>query len=481
MFLFYLFLSILNIIVSKNEKLIFVETIFRHGARAPIKVNNSRDLMGVNWNYTGELTAIGKRMEYLLGVYNRERYIQNFKFLSEKYDPHEILIYSSDINRTLISISSLLQALYPMSNETGDKLNKEQLTTAVPPLNISCEEIDDKINTLKDSALPNYMNIFPIHFITIENTTDQCVAKIKEISNQNSQNKKIILDFVEEFNKNFSKQLNQAYERPKENKFNFSFIFPIYDAMICDITEGKDKDISDFCKMNNIDMDTYIAKRYEAEAIQYRDSYFGDDKNEVILFYITPVFKQMIYNMKRKIDDDIKGNPSLKNVSDFSVPKMVIISGHDTTLSSNELFFIKYFGLKMEQYEYPRYASQINYEIRRDEDITGKSLNYSDYKLSYYFNNKLLLNISFDKFVEKVESVIWSNERMDQFCFGEKKKETKVFKEDEIEASLIIIIIMGFIILILVIVIIFLVIKLTYRKDDLFESFKDNKLLNDGK
>ena len=251
--------------------------------------------------------------------------------------------------------------------------------------------------------------------------------------------------------------------------------------MICDITEGKEKDISDFCEMNNIDMDTYIEKRYEVEAIQYRDSYFGDDKNEVILFYITPVFKQMIYNMKRKIDDDIKGNPSLKNVSDFSVPKMVIISGHDTTLSSNELFFIKYFGLKMEQYEYPRYASQINYEIRRDEDISGKTLNYSDYKLSYYFNNELLLNISFDKFVEKVESVIWSNERMDQFCFGEKKKETKVFKEDEIEASLIIIIIMGFIILILVIVIIFLVIKLTYRKDDLFESFKDNKLLNDGK
>ena len=481
MFLFYLFLFILNIISSKNEKLIFVETIFRHGARAPIKVNKTKDLMGASWNYTGELTAIGKRMEYLLGVYNRERYIKNFTFLSENYDPHELLIYSSDNNRTLISISSLLQALYPMSNETGDKLNEEQLSTAFPPLNISCDEIDDKINILKDSALPNYMNIFPIHFITLENTTKECVEKIKELTNKNAQEKKIILDFVEEFNKNYSEQLNQAYQRPSGNKFNFSFIFPIYDAMICDITEGKDRDISKFCKSNNIDMNNYISKRYEVETINYRDYYFGDDNNEVILFYSTPVFRQMIYNMKRKIDDDIKGNPSLKNVSDFSVPKMVIISGHDTTLSAHELIFIKYFGLKMEQYEYPKYASQINYEIRRDDDISGKTLNYSDYKLSYYFNNKLLLNISFEKFVEKVENVLWSNERMDKFCFGDKKKEIKVLKEEEIEASLVIIIIMGFTILILVIVIIFLVIKLTYKKDDLFESFKDNRLLNDGK
>ena len=475
---FYIFFFILKIIVSKNEALIFVETLFRHGARGPIKLNNSIDILGQKWNYPGELTPIGKRMEYLLGVYYRDRYIKKFKFLSEKFDPHELLIYSSDVNRTLLSVSSLLQGLYPMSKETGDKLNEEQLKTSVPPVNITCEEIDDKRINLNDSALPNYMNIFPIHFITLENTTNECAEKVKEINIKNTQDKKIIIDFVEEFNKNFSKQLNEAYNKPEGNKFDFNSILYIYDSMICDLTEGKD--ISEFCNKYNIDMDTYTARRYELLAIVFRDFLYGDDNNEVNLFYNTRVFRQMIYNMKRKIDDDIMGNPNLKNVSDFSIPKMVMISGHDLTLTAHEMFFIKFFGLNIETFKFPTYASQISYEIRRDEDISGKILNYSDYKVSYYFNEKLLLNVSFDKFIETVENVIWSDERMDRFCFGEKKEEQ--MEEEQMEINSIIIIIMGFIILILVFVIIYLVIKLTYKKDDLFgDSFKDNRLIKDDK
>ena len=42
-------------------------------------------------------------------------------------------------------------------------------------------------------------------------------------------------------------------------------------------------------------------------------------------------------------------------------------SGHDTTLTVLEMFFIKYFGLKFEEFEYPKFCSQISYEITRDE------------------------------------------------------------------------------------------------------------------
>ena len=87
---FYLPIIILSLATISNEKLVFVETIFRHGARGPNRLNDTKqDLLGVVWPAPAELTAIGKRMEYILGLYNRRRYITGENpFLSKKFDPH---------------------------------------------------------------------------------------------------------------------------------------------------------------------------------------------------------------------------------------------------------------------------------------------------------------------------------------------------------------------------------------------------------
>ena len=167
-FLFYYFLIIYILSFSKNEKLIFVELQCRHGARAPIELNeNNDDLLKEKWSNVGELTGIGQRMEYVLGLKNRYNYITNkYKFLSEKFDPHELLVYSTFLNRTLLSMTSQLQGLYPMSSKKGEILNFQQKEFFTPPVNISYEEIEKEINNLNESALPNYMTIIPIHMIS---------------------------------------------------------------------------------------------------------------------------------------------------------------------------------------------------------------------------------------------------------------------------------------------------------------------------
>lgn len=470
--LFLLINIITNFIFSKSEKLIFTELLSRHGARAPLSLNEKgEDLLGIQWDAPGELTPIGKRMEYLLGLRNRERYIKRKdSLLSEEFDPHELVVFSSDINRTLLSMQSQLQGLYPILPEKKDTLNPDQNETSIPPINIS-GIVDDLIN---GTSLPNGMTIIPIHYIVLKNITPECQSKIKEFNLFNSQNKKEILNLVKEFNKNYSEVLNLKYNKSENHQYNMSAINSICDTAIADNTEGKN--ISEFISYIGAEKESFMTMCYNVLAINFRDYIFGDENNEVILFYNSLIFRDMIKYMQARIEDDINGDNNKKNVSDYNTPKMVILSGHDTTLSAHEMFFIKFFEKELSSYKYPTYTSQISYEIIRedvDENLRD-SLNISNYNVLYYFNDELLLNITFDKFKNTIEKNIWKGERMDEFCFGKKEKPF-------MELEIIIIIALGILILALVIVMIILIVKLkkSKKKDIRINSADDNRLVDD--
>ena len=73
--------SIFSSYSNNGEKLIFVVTHFRHGARAPQSINSDfYDLLGEKWTNPGELTGMGQRMHYILGIRNRKRllWMKNF-------------------------------------------------------------------------------------------------------------------------------------------------------------------------------------------------------------------------------------------------------------------------------------------------------------------------------------------------------------------------------------------------------------------
>ncbi len=160
-------LLFISISVSNSDKLIFVSTHFRHGARAPMKVNSEYiDHVKEKWTNPGELTAIGQRQHYILGLRNRLRYIKNtYQFLSEKFDSHEILIYSSAFNRTILSAFAQLQGLYPSDDNLGLTLSKEQETYAVPDIDIDNNFINEKIDKIKGYAMPNLMTLIPVRMI----------------------------------------------------------------------------------------------------------------------------------------------------------------------------------------------------------------------------------------------------------------------------------------------------------------------------
>jgi hypothetical protein len=61
----------------------------------------------------GQLTPTGMRLRYLLGRYNRQKYVYQEKLLSKNFKPGEVYIQSTDYNRTLQSAYSEFLGLYP--------------------------------------------------------------------------------------------------------------------------------------------------------------------------------------------------------------------------------------------------------------------------------------------------------------------------------------------------------------------------------
>ena len=139
-FFYLIFLFLISFISAQEsqEKIIFAWQINRHGARAPyLGVKDGIDIYGEKWTQIEELSDVGKRMLYLLGVRVRKRYVEKYGLLSQTYNPQEIYIRSTDVNRTIESIESFLQGLYPIGPTFKEKLLDIQNLTYPPNQNYS--------------------------------------------------------------------------------------------------------------------------------------------------------------------------------------------------------------------------------------------------------------------------------------------------------------------------------------------------------
>ena len=364
--LFFLVIIINVFEFNKSEELIFAQLYIRHGARGPCSLyDKGEDKLKVKWDGKGEITGVGERMEYLLGLRNRERYITGkYKFLSEKFDPHELVIYSSDKNRTILSMESHLQGLYPMSPKIGDKLSPEQIKVALPQVDVSySEEIQQEIENLNDSALPHYMTIIPIHIITssekkiLNFELSECSSTFKKMKQKNVQEKETIINLSQNFNLKYAKKMNKFYNYSEDYKYEFDTLTDICDMAIVDIIH--DRNMSHFFDLIQINKGEFIKDCYEILAIGFRDELYGDDKNEMILLEASTVLRDMVSNIKRRVDADINNEKIEENASDYSKPKMVMILGHDDTITPQVLFIIKNFNLSLDVYKLPQFAKNI--------------------------------------------------------------------------------------------------------------------------
>jgi hypothetical protein len=422
-----LLLSLISFSISA-EKLVFVATHFRHGARAPqgyLDAKKHLDYAFGSWDNPGELTGMGQRMHYLLGLRNRERYITGqYKFLNEKFDPHEILIYSSSLNRTLLSAASQLQGLYPMKEGLGEKLNKAQQEKAIPKVTLS-QAIKTHMEGMGDQALPNYLTLAPVRMISplerriIIYDIPECLFRRDEMRETNYKNVDRLDKIVKQFKTNYYDNKLEANYSKYNIECNISFVDNFCDGYIAGYTEGKDlKVVND----TGIDLDEMAEFCYNFSTLNFRDWISGDDERKLATLEVSKLMRDFIHYMNLRVDDDINGIDSSENKKEYSKPKMMMISGHDSTISAVEMFFAKVFNKNdaLSFYRYPYFATQIAFEVVVDDSIEKKAK--KDYKIKYYFNDDLVFTKTIEEFTQEVEKNLWSDDQINEYCkFVEEK------------------------------------------------------------
>ena len=400
-----------------QEKIIFAFQINRHGARSPYSgLKNGIDVFKEKWRLErSELSNLGKRQLYLLGVKVRKRYIETYHLLNYEYNPQEIYIRSTDNNRTIESIYSYLQGLYPSgSGYTISEKVYNNKNLIFPPNKKYYEEFDKIINdynmNINRKALPFQMSIEPIHIFYKPLHEFElydpsiCTSLYQTFVEQNKREE--IKDYANDII-NATNGLLIDLEPDAENETYFYDYWNLYkytDNFICD-----DIDKRSFEEMKNnfpYVNDTLLEKlNNKSKKFIVEDSILTNNWVNLSIVGTSYTMHSILNWMEKAMNNSIKG-------IDSNFIKFVIYSAHDSSIGNIEGFMKYAFNLNI---EFADFADSRFFELYIDD--TGK------YKVRYLKgDNKVKLDIDFDEFKNVINDRTWSDEKVSEFCkFNENK------------------------------------------------------------
>ena len=418
-FFFSLFIKI-NSSEPPNGSILFAWQINRHGARAPyLGVKNGVDVYKEKWTQIEELSEVGKRMLYLLGVKVRKRYVTQHGLLSEEYNPHEIYIRSTDVNRTIESIESFLQGLYPFGTgpTIDNKVLEDENITYPPNLNEKYRKsFDDfiKENKLNDNkwALPYGMSVEPVHLFYKPAhefglyDTNVCKGHKETYEKQKTRNE--VFDFADQLLKNFSffYNLEETDSSNKSCMHEYWTIYKYMDGYICDDVDQRDfKNINQIFNEFNDKRELLKIASKDFLLMDYSDTNYPEGHNEIPIIANSYTMHSLVNWMEKAI----AGNETGKNYT-----KYVIYSAHDSSIGALE-YFMKY-AFKLTP-EYATFAETRYFELYINEK-NEKRVRYIK------GDNTEKMDIDFKQFKEIINKTTWTDSKVSDFCQFEVKDDT---------------------------------------------------------
>ena len=453
-YFFFLFFSLFIKIISLNEtedKIIFAWQMHRHGARAPyLGVQNGIDVYKEKWTQIEELSEVGKRMLYLLGVKVRKKYVDKYKLLSEKYDPQEIYIRSTDVNRTIESIESFLQGLYP--NGTGPTIEEKVLniTNIVYPPNQNYKEDFENITNeydLNDNkwALPFGMSVLPVHLFYKPahefGLYDSNICKGHKALNEQQKKRKEVIDFGHDLLKKFIffPDLENVDHTNITFMEDYWTIYKYMDGFICDDTDRRSFDYMKKTFSFNEEQKDLLKKASDTFLkMDYFGTNYPDGHEEIPIMANSYTMHSLVNWMEKAIEGNEKNEKYIK---------YVIFSAHDSSIGALEHFMKYVFNVTP---EYAKFAESRYFELYINSE--------KEKKVRYLKgDNVVIKDMTFEEFKSVINNRTWTDKQVNQFCQFEIEKKND--DKDEEQTSIIAMIILIIVNLILLLVLVFICLK----------------------
>ena len=374
----------------------FAIQLTRHGARAPCNHIDFPNITTHPWEEgLGQLTGQGERQHYLLGKKHYKRYQQENQLLSEKFDPREILIYSTDVNRTLMSAYSELLAWYPLGTveEIKQKYEKQR---AQPPF-----EVKNKDKIIKELGnFPTMDGFQPVPIHTGKNidkllrANDEAVCPIVEFYYEKAKKDKKFKEVNKRYADNILKTIHDDWK--VNQTLDFATVDPWTDSYF---TAMFDLRLKEEFELDNDKVNEMLADRY------YYFYYLFDEVKRLV----STNFLNFVYTkMDQKISfQNSKNSAETEDFEDIKDLKLVFMSAHDSTLAAILS------GVQQPQDIQPLFASSILIELWKREGSSEKNDENSEFYVKWILDDKNLNiggvcdsegNCPYEKFKEFLES-----------------------------------------------------------------------------
>ena len=365
----------------------FAFTFSSSGTRNPSTLSPyNKDIFGKSWpSGNSALTSVGKRQQFLLGRYIRMKYSQ---LISDEYDPREVFISATDDNHTIQSAYSQIRGLYPSSPE----LTPIQLKNAVPP---NCSV---NISSLNNKTLPDDIMIIPVHTFYEKDHSFE-LYKVSNCPNIKNELEKI-------YNSDYTKQLiiniTNEHHNTIETLLSASEMNVTYTQIVNNVS------------LFEVFVDTVISS--------YKNGYFHNNTEYEMLYHSCLLFRNL-FSFR-------KGDYSFVKTAVSPTLTKIVHWMNTTVNNNNTVTSLRYVGyiahrtsldLMLSYLEHTFNCSAVDEFVEHSSILTvdlvkGVSNNASDYYVLVSYNDDLLINISFSKFIDVIKNNTVSDEEIYNYC-----------------------------------------------------------------
>ena len=420
---------------DQELELLFVYQHIRHGARGPSASYNSLFINGVDefrvsWEGEGdgELTLVGKREHYDIGVRNRHKYGKGKNGLGlidfSTYNPEEVLFHVTDYNRTHQSLNSELIGMYqPGLLKT---LNEQQVNGSYPPndkqwFNKTDDplyaDIIEEIESLGNKTIVDNIPVFNVHPFGA-NRTYNLETNCKNLDNMRLESLKGKDDLLYGYFLEHKEELRIFFKLDDYSYFtDIRKMNSITDHYISDYKNYKD--LSVFHNITGIDLDEFM----EMSGKFYHDwMYNYYCTNVTCSMESSRLMEDLLGYMKRRIQ--------YYPATTYYAPKLVIDCGHDTTVAPMQMFMYETWKHKPEygiRTQYCGFACNIYFELYK---VVGGQTRYYVF---YYLDDELIYKFDYDEFDETVREHMYTQENITDYCITDEEREEERKRQEEEE------------------------------------------------